>query len=1065
MVINDRLKGSYYRAPMTKLANRRELVNAINELIDYFNTLSAQLKECFDKITINRALMLTKLAKIRSEIQHFKYIVNNLPYEIDQHIAEKLKQTIAAFDSSVNTFVVNYSDNMFDHNGSLDSVATVDKQTLIDEWDKSINSIPTSLGIKWYSGKLSSSDVMSNLRNVIHVMKLNNYEGNNKEDYINSNLILELFVYSDKGMIWISLGKDGFYGYNFSIKYQSPNFNYNIKLGSESYNIYKDYDLNRIDIDFVIDNIVADVGSDVFIKFCTNMPANNESGKSLFVLNGTPTFGVFETLRTVADFTNGALYRDDKDCAYYQQENKFIKDITLSSLYHVNTSNVINYKDIIKKDIQTDSKVKEYYTNFKSIATTKSTEYKLSNYNLANKIMDLRENLSGIVIDNTSEEIKGRYIDSNEFENNAFNDSPRYMDGQINVNLIDHKILNDVSLIKGSSEMMSFENFANCSNKIKHNGDGTDEHIKTNIINDVIDTNNMQTYDLKNPIKNIKFADTTEGIGTQDGYNNIYTDQNEDPENTFYSGYGLGKVEFITFENKYKIYYDIAANCISIYDMTNNYIHRTSFAKKIISHCTSADGTLYLGTDSGILKVMHTASIPNIVATNIISGVFGTMIPFNNGMVYAFRTTEIPQFVERTQGIGEGRYYLKDYMYVLYTNSVWYEINDLCESILGVSETEFEQYSYSKEEAEQIHTLHRINDNGGIIEPEMDFSITMKDVVNVMYKTLNVHKISETSALVTGKAFSLRSGKNTNVVCRSIFKLESLNVKGVTLPLLKLQWNQDRYTIFYNIMNNLANSYLKVGNFVENDTVDYKIVPQYVNYIRNNNLLLISPIGYGLPFIYNFETDSLEYLNDKFLETPSKRKIKIRQIVQTVAEKLDTTIDINANSINLPNVTDVNKYANTYYYELANIQSGSGYDNYDYYKLKNGDFIRTKLSYSLTNRDAYMYHWFNPRLLCDNKLLLDGVGRSSPRLKFILLDYDTLTRHDVESFGVGDYNYEMKHSQYYIADNELILGFRDKRRAGTTRYLEELLYYSATLDASKYSMDRRLSFSTSILNK
>ena len=39
MVINDKLKGSYYRAPMKKLASRRNTITQINELNDYFNSL------------------------------------------------------------------------------------------------------------------------------------------------------------------------------------------------------------------------------------------------------------------------------------------------------------------------------------------------------------------------------------------------------------------------------------------------------------------------------------------------------------------------------------------------------------------------------------------------------------------------------------------------------------------------------------------------------------------------------------------------------------------------------------------------------------------------------------------------------------------------------------------------------------------------------------------------------------------------------------------------------------------------------------------------------------------
>ena len=54
MVINDKLKGPYYRAPMTKLASRRNVENQLNELIDYFNSLSEKLNKCFNDIIMLR---------------------------------------------------------------------------------------------------------------------------------------------------------------------------------------------------------------------------------------------------------------------------------------------------------------------------------------------------------------------------------------------------------------------------------------------------------------------------------------------------------------------------------------------------------------------------------------------------------------------------------------------------------------------------------------------------------------------------------------------------------------------------------------------------------------------------------------------------------------------------------------------------------------------------------------------------------------------------------------------------------------------------------------------------
>ena len=37
---NDRLKGEFYRTPMTKLASRTNIIAQINDLIEYFNGLN-----------------------------------------------------------------------------------------------------------------------------------------------------------------------------------------------------------------------------------------------------------------------------------------------------------------------------------------------------------------------------------------------------------------------------------------------------------------------------------------------------------------------------------------------------------------------------------------------------------------------------------------------------------------------------------------------------------------------------------------------------------------------------------------------------------------------------------------------------------------------------------------------------------------------------------------------------------------------------------------------------------------------------------------------------------------
>ena len=706
MVINDRLKGSYYRAPMTKLASRRELVNQINGLIDYFNTLSSRLDNCFNTITTNRELMISKLAKIHSEITRFKYIVTNFPLEVDQHIAEKLQQTINSFDSTVNTFITKFADNMFDHNGSYEDSVNPSKQNALNEWDKSVNTIPTSLGIRWYGGKISSSDVIKNLKNTIRVAKMNTYEGQLKEDYINSNLILDLFIYSDKGMVWLSLGKDGFYGYTFNVKYQSSNFNYDIRLGSEAYDIYKGCELNRVDIDFTINNIVADLGSNVYIKFCTNIPANNESGKNIFILNGDSVFERPEYLKTIADITNGSIYRDNKDVAFYEQSGKYLKDITQNSFSHIKTSNVINYSDIVTKTTTNDPLTKFYFTTFKSKANVNETSYSMTDYNLNGQIMELRDNLSGIILDNTEDSIEGGYISSGNKENNVVKSNLRYRDGEVIVNLLDSSVTTDTSLVKGSEEMMSVNGILGESTVVSNENED-DTFIKNKVNQETVDYKEAP-HSVLNPTKykNAVIADVSSNENVSD-YGSVFTGNIDGDEEGMNVGTYQPLIKMVSFAG-YKIFYDPVYDAIVFYDMSTNRITPTTIKKKILSYAQLSDSTMYLGTDNGILKVIKAVSgIPSITNTNIISGVFGSLIKFNNGMIYGFRTENVfmekrEQFVIKGSGLCPERYCLKDYIYVLYNNGVWYELNDLCENILGAKTADVEKYTYSAEEAERI---------------------------------------------------------------------------------------------------------------------------------------------------------------------------------------------------------------------------------------------------------------------------------------------------------------------------------------------------------------------------
>ena len=484
MVINDKLKGEFYRTPMTKLSSRRNIVNKLNELIDYFNNISNILNESFDSISDERSRMIVELVKIQEKILHFKYIVSNFNLEVDQHIYERLQQTISNFDNVVIQFTNKYSDNLFDHNGSIADAIDGSSTALLREWNKSVNSLSSTLGIQWYGGKISEKSILNKLNNVIHVVKMNNYEGNNHEDYINSGLILEVFVYTTAGMIWLVLGENGLYGHNFYVKYQSPNMNYNIKLGGKTFNSRKGYDLNRVDFDFILSDLIGVAAGDVYIKFCTNIPANNESGKSVYLLNGLNSFKCYENLRNVIDFTNGALYQDNKDLAFYQQSDVYLKGL-MNTGAHINTVNIIN---LVEKNYPVpeinDSKIEEYNSYFRSVADTKSTKYSINTMNpVGNAMTGVPEEYSGIIIDNSEDVVNVGYISTNEKKNMNIKDKPDYVKGDLNINMLDYRSVGDVSMKIDSEEMVIIEDTDKSSKALSENPFGKFDTSKTVVRN------------------------------------------------------------------------------------------------------------------------------------------------------------------------------------------------------------------------------------------------------------------------------------------------------------------------------------------------------------------------------------------------------------------------------------------------------------------------------------------------------------------------------------------------------------------------------------------------------
>ena len=184
---NDRLKGEFYRAPMTKLASRSNVITQINELIEYFNGLSDLINNTFDRITIDRDRMKNILTQINNKTRHLKYIIENFEVEISQHVEEKLASLMGTLSTNLNTVVTEYNKNLFNHNVQTDSIIVDDAQdpASLEEWDRSINHISNNMGIRWFGGKLSDKFFINQFNSVLHLVKINTTDKHNVEDIIN----------------------------------------------------------------------------------------------------------------------------------------------------------------------------------------------------------------------------------------------------------------------------------------------------------------------------------------------------------------------------------------------------------------------------------------------------------------------------------------------------------------------------------------------------------------------------------------------------------------------------------------------------------------------------------------------------------------------------------------------------------------------------------------------------------------------------------------------------------------------------------------------------------------
>ena len=618
---NDKLKGSYYRVPMTKLASRTAIINQINELIDYFNSLNVMLSNCFKSITDTRENVKDILARMNAIILHFQYILDNYKTEVDVHIAERLSNLIETFTNSFDSIVENFNVNLFSHTNISDDYGSNNTKNDInnlEEWDKSISMNATDLGIRWFGGKFSDSFVVNEINNVFHLVKVNTFDGNQNEDIINSKPILELFIKTPKGMSWLILGENGSFGHNIIVKYQSKSLINNIKIESETHHNPKEYDLNKFDLNLFIETLLDnnDISGkgNVYIKVKTNIPSNSLSGReSYFISTGNnKNFNDSEEIKSILNINAKLLYTDNKDVQILAREEKSIEDISNEHI-EIDTQNINN--PVLTRKYVSNSVVKSEGNVFTSeISNKESSNGRITNNNIVKnpentQMVSLMDNVSGRVvhheepIDSTHD-----FYDKNKFDpsNKEYTEDsrPKYYEGEQVEDFFDYRNVGKLNLVNQNENMFEIDASLNSGVPVIHNdkyyGESKSENTVINkLFNNGLFDSLTKTSFIENRFKVLSLNGDDFEINTI--------------ANTKQLGVLLGtsKGIFIVKDNKF-----VLPVCG-------------------IGAIIEYNGVIYIGStnDTGIYKYDNIEKA--FVRTNIVSGTFNNFSVDEKGYVYA----------------------------------------------------------------------------------------------------------------------------------------------------------------------------------------------------------------------------------------------------------------------------------------------------------------------------------------------------------------------------------------------------------------------------------------------
>lgn len=799
MVINDKLKGSYYRAPLTKLASRRNIENQLNELVDYFNTISERLNTCFERITTDRETMKNTLLSIYEKTLHFKYIIDHFHYEVDQHITEKLNDVIDTFTSNISQYITPYDMNLFNHKGLTDD--TINNQSEADtmeEWDRSVNSLSSSLGIKWYSGKLNDSDILNKLSNIIHITKINTYEGKMNEDYNNSNIILELFIYTNKGIAWLVLGQNATLGYNMIVKYISPAMEMNIKLASETHNVQKEYDLNYIDVDMILTDIIGSdpSGDDVYIKICTNIPSNTESGKDGYYLTSDPRFNSFEVKKNIINFSKGLMYRDNKDVGYFKREDDSLLDVNEAGFPKIITPNLLSPSIDKSSTINTDNETNTYYDTISIIKKDDSYDIqnKVTNPN-GDTMSDLSDQVNGVVVENSDILLNKSYFNDDKM-NSSSKDSPKYTKGEQNVDLTDYRTVGEISLIKENELSMRI---------------GTVEESKTKVVdNDPIYGNGLKDKTIINKITNNNLLEMN---NDESIYENLVTKvfEKENDDLVIYDSYTS---ELIV----------LFATNLGLYALKNGRSVLEKISNTVVYTFVKYNDTVYLGTNSGIFSFNFETN--TLSPTNIVSEDFVSFYKGSDGLLYSFRKVSTSDIYTRpaNESYNPSELAITDFIYVLY-NNIWYEITEFASTILNLSGSDYKIGIFSSRD---------ITD--ALIDSDFNFSKDKKPYLFSFNKATGKGYISANDKIVSFESVNI----NGTEYDFGLFSLDS-TIQSSTSELTKVITKKDIIHILYDKDDDIFGKGIKFDSVFDFDSNN----KSYVKNGRNtyNRLKVINTIS------------------------------------------------------------------------------------------------------------------------------------------------------------------------------------------------------------------------------